>query len=104
MGHESALRGSPYDPSNHGCSPAQAYRHSLPSRSFFSLESSLRDVARSRLELSPVPSASRWRGPHFLGVRIVPVAILFQKRQSQPTGVAAAWFGLTGGINYAAPT
>ena len=98
MGHESALPDSPYNPSNHGCSPAQAYRRSLPSRPFFSLGSLLRDVARSRLELSAVPSASRWRGPHFLAVRVVPVAILFQRRQSQPTGVAAAWFGLTGGI------
>ena len=58
MGYESALPGSPYYPSNQGCSPAQAFRRSLPSRSFFSSESLVRDLARSRLELSPVPSVS----------------------------------------------
>lgn len=78
MGHESAS-GFLYNASDHHCSPAQAHRRCHPSRTFFfSSESLRRDLARSRFELSPVPSASRWRGPRFLAIRAPAVATLFR--------------------------
>lgn len=67
MGHESAPA-SLYNASDHRCIFGAGASSLAVAYLLFFPESLLRDLARSRFELSPVPSASRRRGPRFLAM------------------------------------